>query len=411
VSPEALMRRALELAERGRGLTSPNPLVGAVVVQNGDIVGEGFHARAGGPHAEVVALEAAGARARGATLYVTLEPCNHVGRTPPCVSAIFTAGVTRVVAAAVDPNPFVPGGGAAALRECGVAVVTGVLEREAVAQNRVFFTAMRERRPHVTLKAGMTADGKIADVHGVARWITGETARAEAHRQRSEVDAIVAGITTVLRDDPALTVRRGEPWPREPWRVVLDAEARTPPGARMITGATPSRALITVGERAPAARVEALRAAGAEVVPLPLRDGRVAVDAVLATLFDREVRAVLLEGGGEVHASFLDAGLVDHVTLYVAPLLLGGRAAPGVVGGAGRELKSAIRLGAMTVRAVGDNLLIEADVEKVADDSLPDRRAPEALRRRPDGKVEKVADDSLPDRRAPEALRRRPDGT
>ena len=315
MSPEALMRRALELAERGRGLTSPNPIVGAVVAQSGEIVGEGFHARAGGPHAEIVALEAAGARARGATLYVTLEPCNHAGRTPPCVPAIFAAGVTRVVAAAADPNPFVSGGGAAALRERGVAVMTGVLERDAIAQNRVFFTAMRERRPHVTLKAGMTADGKIADVHGAARWITGEAARAEAHRQRSEADAIVAGITTILRDDPALTVRRAEPWPREPWRVVLDAEARTPPTARLIAGATPARALIAVGARAPRARVEALQAAGAEVVPCPLRDGRVAVDAVLATLFARDVRAVLLEGGGEVHASVLDAGLVDRVTL------------------------------------------------------------------------------------------------
>src|SRR5437762_6240243 len=242
VTPEALMRRALELAARGRGLTSPNPLVGAVVAHNGEIVGEGFHERAGGPHAEIVALEAAGARARGATLYVTLEPCNHIGRTPPCVPAIVASGVTHLVSAVADPNPFVTGGGAAALRARGVAVVTVVLAAEAMAQNRVFFTAMRERRPHVTLKAGMTLDGKIADVHGAARWITGEAARAEAHRQRSEADAIVAGITTVLRDDPALTVRRGQPWPREPWRVVLDTEARTPATARVITGATSSSA-------------------------------------------------------------------------------------------------------------------------------------------------------------------------
>ena len=362
MTPEALMRRALELAERGRGLTSPNPLVGAVVAHNGEIVGEGFHERAGGPHAEIVALEAAGARARGATLYVTLEPCNHAGRTPPCVPAIFAAGITRVVAAAADPNPFVPGGGAAALRDKGVAVVTGVLEAEAAGQNRVFFTAMRERRPHVTLKAGMTADGKIADVHGAARWITGEAARAEAHRQRSEVDAIVAGVTTVLKDDPALTVRLGRPWPREPWRVVLDTDARTPVRAQVIAAATPARALIAVGETAPAARVAALQSAGAAVVRFPVRDGRVAVDAVLAALFEREVCAVLVEGGGEVHASFLEAGVVDRVTLFVAPLLLGGRTAPTVVGGAGRDLKSAIRLGQLTARAVGDDLLIEADV-------------------------------------------------
>jgi len=365
VTAEALMRRALELAERGRGLTSPNPMVGAVVARNGEIVGEGFHERAGGPHAEIVALDAAGAGARGATLYVTLEPCNHVGRTPPCVPAIFAAGITRVVAAAADPNPFVAGGGTTALRERGIAVVMGVLAADAAIQNRAFFTAMRERRPHVTLKAGMTADGKIADVHGAARWITGEAARAESHRQRSEVDAIVAGITTVLRDDPALTVRLGRPWPREPWRVVLDSDARTPPGARVIADATAARALIAVGDSAPAARVAALEAAGATVVRFPLRDGRVAIDAVLAALFEREVRAALVEGGGEVHAAFLDAGFVDRVTLFVAPLLLGGRTAPTVVAGAGRELKSAVRLAGMTARPIGEDLLIEADVLRV----------------------------------------------
>jgi diaminohydroxyphosphoribosylaminopyrimidine deaminase/5-amino-6-(5-phosphoribosylamino)uracil reductase len=362
MTDEVFMRRALALAARARGLTSPNPMVGAVVVRDGEVVGEGFHARAGRPHAEAEALQAAGPRARGATLYVTLEPCNHHGRTPPCAPLVEAAGVRRVVAAVADPNPFVAGGGAAVLRAAGIAVETGLLADEAVTLNRAFMTAMRERRPHVTLKAGMTADGKIADVHGSARWITGEVARVEAHRQRSEVDAIVVGITTVVRDDPALTVRLESPWPREPYRVVLDTHARTPPGARVIAGATPSRALIAVGEGAPAARVTALEAAGAVVLRCPTQAGRVSVDAVLAELFGREVHAVLLEGGGEVHAAFLDAGVVDRVTLYVAPLLLGGRNAPPVVGGVGRELKSAVRLGPMSARLVGTDLLIEADV-------------------------------------------------
>lgn len=364
VTDETFMRRALELAAKARGLTSPNPMVGAVVVREGEVVGEGFHARAGAPHAEVEALRAAGTRARGATLYVTLEPCNHHGRTAPCVPVVQQAGVRRVVAALADPNPFVAGGGAEALRAAGVAVESGLLADEAAAQNRVFLTAMRERRPHVTLKAGMTADGKIADVHGGARWITGEAARAEAHQQRSEADAIVVGITTVLRDDPALTVRLARPWPREPYRVVLDTSARTPPGARLITGATASRAIIAVADGAPAARVADLEGAGADVLRCPTRDGRVAIDAVLAALFERDVRAVLLEGGGEIHAAFLEAGLVDRVTLFVAPLLLGGREAPTVVGGPGRELKSAVRLGAMSARLVGADLLIEADVAR-----------------------------------------------
>ena len=364
MSDETFMRRALALAERGRGLTSPNPMVGAVVVHEGEVVGEGFHARAGEPHAEVVALADAGTRARGATLYVTLEPCNHQGRTPPCAPAVLASGIARVVAAIADPNPFVAGGGVALLRSAGVPAETGLLAPEAAAQNRAFLTAMRERRPHVTLKAGMTADGKIADIHGSARWITGEAARAEAHRQRSESDAIVVGVTTVLRDDPALTVRLGAPWPREPYRVVLDTSARTPVTAQVITAATPARALIAVGETAPRSRVAALEAAGATVLVCATRDGRIAVEALLAGLFARDVRAVLLEGGGEVHAAFLDAGVVDRVTLFVAPMLLGGRDAPTVVGGVGRELKSAIRLDELTARPVGSDLLLEADVAR-----------------------------------------------
>ena len=360
---ERFMRRALELAERGRGLTSPNPMVGAVVVApGGEVVGEGFHARAGEPHAEIEALGAAGTRAHGATLYVTLEPCSHQGRTPPCSRAVIDAGVARVVAAVGDPNPLVSGRGFAELRGAGIAVVTGVGAAESERQNRAFLTAMRERRPHVTLKAGMTLDGKIADLHGASRWITGEPARRHAHRLRSESDAIVVGIGTVLRDDPELTVRLGQPWPREPLRVVLDTGARTPVGARLIHAGRPSCALIAVGAEASESRVRELAASGATVVSCRTRDGRVDLGALLAELFAREVRAVLVEGGGEVHGAFLDAGLVDRVALFAAPLLLGGRRATPVVGGAGRELKSAVRLGGFAVTTMGDDLLIEADV-------------------------------------------------
>jgi len=360
---ERFMRRALELAERGRGLTSPNPMVGAVLVApGGEIVGEGFHARVGGPHAEIEALRAAGPRARGTTLYVTLEPCSHHGRTPPCSRAVIDAGVAKVVAATGDPNPLVAGRGLAELRAAGIAVVTGVGAADAERQNRAFLTAMREHRPHVTLKAGMTLDGKIADLHGASRWITGERARQHAHRLRSESDAIVVGIGTVLRDDPELTVRLGEPWPREPWRVVLDTAARTPSGARLIRAGQPSRALIAVGAEAPEPRVRALADSGATIVACRVRDGRVDLGALLAELFAREVRAVLVEGGGEIHGAFLDAGLVDRVAMFAAPLLIGGRGATPVVGGAGRELKSAVRLGGFAVTTLGDDLLIEADV-------------------------------------------------
>jgi diaminohydroxyphosphoribosylaminopyrimidine deaminase / 5-amino-6-(5-phosphoribosylamino)uracil reductase len=363
VTDETLMRRALELAERGRGATSPNPMVGAVLAAAGEVVGEGYHRRAGAPHAEIEALGHAGARARGATLYVTLEPCNHAGRTPPCVPEIVAAGVTRVVVAVADPNPFVAGRGAAALLAAGVLVEVGLLGEEAERQNGVFLTAMRERRPHVTLKAAMTADGKIADVHGVSKWITGELARAHVQRLRHEADAIVVGAITALRDDPALTVRLAETTAaREPWRVVLDGAARLAPDARLIRAATAARALVAVGPGADPARVAALAAAGATVLRLPAHDGRIDIVALLAELFAREVRGVLVEGGGEVHAAFLDAGVVDRVALFIAPMLLGGRDAPTAVGGAGRDLKNAVRLARPTVTILGDDVLLEADV-------------------------------------------------
>jgi diaminohydroxyphosphoribosylaminopyrimidine deaminase / 5-amino-6-(5-phosphoribosylamino)uracil reductase len=361
---ERFMARALELAEQGRGLTSPNPMVGAVVVREGAVVGEGFHAAAGRAHAEIEALAVAGDQARGATLYVTLEPCTHYGRTPPCAPAVVTAGVRRVVAAMEDPSVQVSGRGFAILRAAGLEVAVGVGQAEAARQNRVFLTAVRRRRPHVTLKAAMTLDGKLADLHGTSRWITGEAARQVAHRFRSEADAIVVGIGTVLADDPALTVRLSPPWPREPLRIVLDRAARTPVGARLITAARADRALIAVGSDAASERVAALESAGATVVRLPLRDDRVDVDALLAELFRRDVRGVLVEGGTEVHASFVEAGLVDRVAFFVAPRLLGGRQAPTAVGGRGLSLKDALALDELTVRRVGDDLLIEADVRR-----------------------------------------------
>ncbi|HEX2437810.1 MAG TPA: bifunctional diaminohydroxyphosphoribosylaminopyrimidine deaminase/5-amino-6-(5-phosphoribosylamino)uracil reductase RibD [Methylomirabilota bacterium] len=362
MSDAAFMQRALAVAERGRGLTSPNPLVGAVIVRDGRVVGEGAHLRAGGPHAEVAALQAAAEAARGAILYVTLEPCAHHGRTPPCAPAVAAAGIARVVVAMPDPNPLVVGGGADLLRAAGITVEVGVMAAEAERLNRAWLTAMRERRPHVTLKAATTLDGKLADLNGTSQWITGAAARRRAHELRAQSDAILVGATTARRDDPSLTVRLDQPWPREPYRVVLDSRARLDPHAKLIHAATPSRALVMVGAEAPADRIDALAATGATIVRCRTQGVRLDPAAVLDELFRREVRAVLIEGGGEVHGAFVDAGLVDRVAVFVAPLLIGGRDATITVGGVGRELKNALRLGAFDVTRLGDDLLLEADV-------------------------------------------------
>lgn len=358
------LARALELAARARGLTSPNPLVGAVVVRNGKIMGEGYHHRAGDNHAEVEALHAAGERARGATLYVTLEPCVHHGRTPPCVPSILAAGICRVVISIRDPNPKVAGRGIEALRKAGCEVTLGVMEEEARALNRQFFTYMLEHRPFVTLKAAMTLDGKIAAWDRSSRWITGEMSRREAHRMRAESDAVVVGIGTVLQDDPELSVRLSEPWPREPYRVVVDSSCRTPVEAKLLSSGAPDRTLIATTGAAPDERVAALEARGARVVRLPSRDGRVDLQALAAHLADREMTALLLEGGSELSAAFLEDGLVDRVALFFAPMIVGGAHAPTAVGGHGRSLKEAFRLREITSRPIGDDILIEGELER-----------------------------------------------
>jgi diaminohydroxyphosphoribosylaminopyrimidine deaminase/5-amino-6-(5-phosphoribosylamino)uracil reductase len=331
------------------------------------VVGEGFHARAGGPHAEVDALARAGADARDATLYVTLEPCNHRGRTGPCVEAVRAAGVRRVVAAMADPNPRVAGGGAGALRAAGIDITVGCLEREAARQNRVFLTAIRLLRPHVTLKCAMTLDGKIAAVDRSARWITGEHARREAHRLRSEADAVVVGIGTALADDPALDVRLGNPWPREPLRVVVDSAARLPSVARLIGAGRPDRAVIATTDHAAADRVAALEARGVTVLRCKPRQERVDLEDLCARLFAMDVMGLLLEGGSELNAGFLEAGLVDRIAFFVAPLLLGGRAAPTAAGGAGRPLPDAVVVDDVEVKPVGRDWLFEGDVRRSAE--------------------------------------------
>lgn len=323
----AFMQRALALAARGRGRTAPNPMVGAVVVSpDGVVAGEGYHERAGGPHAEVRALEAAGARARGATLYLTLEPCCHVGRTGPCVERIVAAGVARVVAAVQDPNPAVAGGGFAYLRAHGLTVEVGVAAEDARRLNRPFFTFMRRGRPFVILKVAVSRDGRVAAAPGVRTPLTGPEALRHAHRVRAEVGAVAIGSNTALVDDPLLTVREA-PRTQPLTRIIFDRRLRLPPEARVLSTLEQGPVIIvTAPETARAApdRVRALVDAGARVVPVEPPT----LGAALAWLAGVPVVALVLEGGPTLHAAAWEGGLVDCVHHYASPITLGGGGVP-----------------------------------------------------------------------------------
>lgn len=358
------MRRALELAEQGRFGASPNPLVGAVVLDAGGApVGEGAHLRCGGPHAEVFALEAAGALAAGGTLVVTLEPCAHQGRTPPCVDAILAAGIARVVIASRDPNPLVCGHGVERLREAGVEVVEGVEEDAGRALNRRFFHWATTGNPLVTLKMAMTLDGKLAARGGRSRWITSEASRREGYAMREEHDALLVGVGTVLADDPRL-VRHLEINPNPHLlRVVLDSHLRTPPGATLLN-MLPEDVVVFCLEGVDDAQVRAIEETGARVVEVG-DDGRGRCDLrqVLRWLGSHEVSSLLVEGGGEVHWSFLHEGLAQRLHAFVAPLVLGGREAVHAVGGAGfASPQEAVRLDIKEIRRLDEDLVITAEI-------------------------------------------------
>ncbi len=360
----AFMRRALDLAALGRGLVSPNPLVGAVIVRDGLVVGEGWHEGPGRPHAEVVALAAAGPAARGATLYCTLEPCDHVGRTPPCTGAIVDAGVAEAIVAAGDPNPLVDGRGFRHLREAGIHVETGILEAEARRLNAAFERHVVTGLPFVTLKAASSLDGKTAATDGSSKWITGPAAREDVQRLRAAADAVVVGSGTVVADDPALTVRDPAYRGRPVLRVVIDGSGRTPPDAQVLDRSAPT--LIATTTRADRRTVDAWEARGADVVTFDTDEtGGVSVPEVLAHLGKRDVQSVLVEGGGTLAWSFVREGAVDRVVMYVAPKLVGGLRAPGALMGEGfAPIDEALELRIVNVERIGDDLKVEADVHR-----------------------------------------------
>ena len=359
------MKRALRLAAKGKGHTSPNPMVGAVIVQNGRVVGQGYHRRAGSPHAEIIALNKAGVRARNATLYVTLEPCCHTSkRTPPCVPAVRYSAIKRVVVAMRDPNPKVRGKGIRQLRQAGIRVDVGCLEQHAQELNRAYGQWVKTGYPFVTLKGAMTLDGKIATASGESKWITSEESRRHLHQLRSQVDAILVGIETVLRDDPSLSVRqelRGNrsKHVRQPVRVVLDSHLRIPLKAKVLRWVVEQPTIICTTSSASASKMARLRQSHVDVVVCPKRQGCVSLAACFKKLGQSGITSVLIEGGGRVNASIIREGLVNDIQLYMAPMLLGGDDAVNIIAGRSpKSLRQAIPVQDVKIQNVGKDFLI-----------------------------------------------------
>lgn len=353
------MERALDLAERGRYTVSPNPMVGAVLARDGRIVGEGLHRQAGGPHAEVEALARAGLRASGSDLYVTLEPCAHVGRTPPCAPAIMAAGVRRVIVAGRDPNPLVAGRGLATLRKAGIKIVMADTDdrKRTERQNEKYLTWITEKRPFVLAKWGATLDGKIATAARKSRWITGRQARERALLLREEYDAVLVGAGTVLADDPLLTRRLGLNRLKPQWRIVLDGRLRVPEGARLFR--KPEGVLVVTAQPEGHSRAKRLTSRGVQVWSLPgPRPGQVSLRRLLARLARRQVTSLLVEGGAMTLWEFFRVACVDRVMVFFAPRILGGERAPGAVAGAGFSLAGGPRLREVQLEGVGEDWMV-----------------------------------------------------
>jgi len=352
------MSRALDLARLGEGLTRPNPPVGAVLVKNGSMVGEGYHRRAGGPHAEIWAMRMAGRRAKGATLFVTLEPCCTTGRTPPCTEAILAAGVRRLVVSAHDPNPVHGGRGLTLLRRQGVDVIDGVLREEGEALIEPFSSWVRRRRPLVTLKLGMSLDGKIADAAGRSRWITGEAARRQVQDLRRRADVIWVGSRTARLDNPSLLPR--PPGGRKPFRLVMDAHGRLPRSLAVFTDGHAAQTIIATSVNCPAAAMARWRRLGCDVMTVPVRKGRLSLRHILRELGRRGMLHVVCEGGGELAWSLVEQGLVDRYLLFYAARLLGGRRAFPAIGGKGWPVKRPCRVEIRELCRLGEDVMIRA---------------------------------------------------
>lgn len=372
-----LMARALDLAARATGHTAPNPLVGCVIVADGITVGEGWHVAAGQPHAEVMALAQAGEAARGGTAFVSLEPCSHHGRTPPCTEALIAAGIARVVFAARDPHPKAAAG-ADVLRAAGIQVTGGVLAQRAIQQNRFFFHHLAHDRPRVVAKFAASLDGRIATNSGESQWITGPAARQAGHRLRQACDAVLVGAGTVIADNPRLTVRLPEPdvRPAHPLRIVLDSQGRVPLDARVLEGMLPGRTLVATTPAMPRDHREALKDQGVTVLDVePSLDDQVDLESLLQALSrtEPEVQSILVEAGPHVLGAFADLDLIDEVAAFIAPRLIGGSAPPALAGDGAERLVDTKDLRGVTITPLGQDVLIHGHIHPIPHPDLTEQ--------------------------------------
>jgi diaminohydroxyphosphoribosylaminopyrimidine deaminase/5-amino-6-(5-phosphoribosylamino)uracil reductase len=353
------MREALRQARKGSGRTSPNPAVGAVIVDNGNIIAKGYHKKAGFPHAEVDALKMVEGKAPGCTLYVTLEPCNHHGRTPPCTESIVKSGISRVVVGMKDPNPDVSGGGCEFLEKSGIEVKSGVLEKECRLLNEAFLKYVLAKRPFVISKSAVTLDGWTGTKTGHSKWITNDKSRQFVHRLRDNVDAVMVGVGTVLADDPQLTVRLSRSRGRDPLRVVVDSRLRTPPHAKIVNHTSSSDTMLAIGEDVAAASLERFNKKGVMAVVCPTTDGRIDLAALMDILVKKSVSSVLLEGGATLAGAMLREKLIDKCYIFTAPKILGGDDGIPMFAGAGpKEMDQSLPLKDIKVRRFGDDSMV-----------------------------------------------------
>ena len=354
------MQQALELSKKGIGYTNPNPLVGAVIVKEGRIIGEGYHKYLGGPHAEIQAFQNAIEDVYGATMYITLEPCSHYGRTPPCAQAIIKNKIAKVVVAMTDPNPLVAGKGIQMLRESGIEVITDVLKDEAMKINEIFIKYISMNEPFCIMKTAMTLDGKIATTRGESKWITGEASRTLVHKLRHQVSSIMVGIGTILKDDPSLTTRLDGVEGIDPIRIVVDSKARISLNAKVLNIESKAKTIIATTELADCKKIKALKDKNAEIILTPLKDNKVDLPYLTKELGKMGIDSILLEGGSELNFSAIESSIVDKVITFVAPKIVGGKLSKTPVGGLGiNPLSLAVILDNLNVSIVGQDIMLE----------------------------------------------------